>query len=119
MGVSSETADTKGTNEMTQRAYPTRAQYMAKEISHQDYYESIASLAGVSFKHGDMLPEIKQCLADGDEFLNRIPLKKWDYSGEWLATRPDYRAALKAHGEIDSKSVRVCVLKAAAREAAA
>lgn len=95
-----------------------RFDYMTGAVSFDDYYRSIAHAAGVSFAGSSYLPRITRALEKGDEHLNSISLAFWDWLGAMLAPSPAYRAALKDHGEIDSMAVRVCVLKAAAIEAA-
>ncbi len=101
---------------MTETIY-TRADYMEKRVSHQDYYAAIAREAGISYADSEKLPEIIAALEAGDEHLNTIPLRWWDARAVYGVYVMD--AALKKFpGEIYSLSTSVCAHKAAARAAA-
>lgn len=94
---------------------PTRAQYLNKEVSFEDYYRAIAKDAGISFDNCSDLPKFKAAIDRGDEHLNSIRLPYWDswaiFSGDRL------RAAFKKHGDFFSIAGGVCVAKQAARDA--
>lgn len=94
----------------------TRKDYMEGRITHQEYYSTIAKEAHISFKNSEMLPEIKDALAKGDEHLNTIPLRQWDMMATFHRDR--IRLALKNHDDFYSLGGGVCVMKAAAVEAA-
>ena len=94
----------------------TRKDYMEGRMSHHAYYSAIAKECGISFKRSNMLPQIKEALAKGDEHLNSIPLTIWDS----MAIRNTARIStvLKEHGDFYSLAGGVCVMKTAAIEAA-
>ncbi len=95
---------------------PTRAEYLNKTVSFEDFYRAIAKDAGISFAGSDILPRVKRALASGDEHLNTIPLATWDiYAG---AAKHATAPAFKAHGDSWSIAGGVCVAKQAAKDAA-
>jgi len=99
----------------------TRKQHLAGECSHHDYYASIASECGVSFKDSDMLPTICKAVGkDPNTPLNSIPLDRWDGLGSSLMfyNGATVREAFKKRGDYVTQAGLVCLLKAAAREAA-
>ncbi|MFN3612621.1 hypothetical protein [Tepidimonas sp.] len=101
----------------TELKQPTRAQYMAGQVTFADFYRAVNETAGVRFagRGGITLDEVKKALASGDEHLNSIPLVRWDA----LASGAEYalRSALKAHGDFYSQAGGVCCMKQAARDA--
>jgi len=95
----------------------TRSQYRNKEVSHQEYYLALAKSVGVSFSPDNLLiQEVKEALDKGDEHLNSIPLFRWDNMANNIA-RSIGMNHLKQHEESNTLAVRVCILKAAARNA--
>jgi hypothetical protein len=94
----------------------TRKDYMEGRITHNKYYSTIAKEAGISFKTSSMLPEIKRALASGDEHLNTIKLVLWDMMA--VHNQGVIDRILKNHDDFYSLGTGVCVMKAAALEAA-
>ena len=97
---------------------PTRAQYMNKEVTFEDYYRAIARDAGVTFVNApqEFLKRCKCALDSGDTHLNTIPIAQWDsyaYAAQ-RATSP----AFKRHGDFWSLAGGVCIAKQMARDAA-
>jgi hypothetical protein len=95
-----------------------RKRHLAGDTTHQEYYSAIAKDCGVSFAKSSMLPEIITALAHGDEHLNEIELHRWDNLGWHLAGQKRVKEAFKQRGDFVTTAGLVCVLKAAAREAA-
>lgn len=91
----------------------TRKQYLAGEVSHDEYFLNIAKLAGISGLTEDMQARV---LASTDEHFNDVKLCFWDSYGYPHVDRA-IRAALVG---IDpggvSQSDKVCVLKAVAKK---
>ena len=95
------------------KTYPQREQYMNNEISHHDFYLSIAKAAGI--KHNaDFVLECKKALDRGDEHLNTIPLAVWDRKGVFVKLA--LSVALKKHGDGWCLSNNTCAQKEMARE---
>ncbi len=92
----------------------TRQQYLNKEISHQEYYESLADTAGLSFGHS-FISKVKQALNSGDENLNSIPLNTWDNMCGFDLNNPYLGTELKKRGDFYSLSCGVCMRKAKAK----
>lgn len=97
---------------------PTRAQYMNKQVTFEDYYRAVARDAGVTFVDAPQkfLQRCKKALDAGDMYLNTIPMATWDsyaYAAH-RATSP----AFKRHGDFWSLAGGVCIAKQAARDAA-
>jgi len=95
----------------------TRAQYMAKEVTHSEYYgqfvtEAIKNTVVARFGFDRLKLDLKR-----DEHLNTIPLHQWDA----LAPAVLYldRVMRKDHGDFMSEAGAVCILKEAARQAVA
>ncbi len=96
----------------------TRQDYMDKKISHSDYYrqfvtpyimELVKSRIGI-----DAITNSK------DEYLNDIPLSKWDAihvvrSGRGMYSSIACGEKIKAADEGNSVSTGTCILKQAAR----
>lgn len=103
---------------MDKTSNPTRADYMARRVSHEEYYRAVAKTAGISFKDSSapIVERARQALAAGDKHLNTIPLKVWDGMGAALLS---IDRAFRAHGDHDSLAGRVCVLKQAVADAVA
>jgi hypothetical protein len=101
----------------------TRARYMAREISHHDYYGALAELLGEdSLRYvlpGNRSPAEWATLLAEDEHLNNVSLRHWDACHPYVSSRMARadRAALKAITGSDgwSMSDSVCVLKTTAR----
>jgi hypothetical protein len=96
----------------------TRKDYMNGKVTHEEYYASVAKMAGVSFVGSDpaFLRKVRRALDRGDEHLNSIPLRVWDMygAGAQIATAP----AFEAHGDFWSIAGGCCVAKTMARRAA-
>lgn len=95
----------------------TREQYLNKEVSHQDYYASLAKVAGISFSDG-FIRKVAQALREGDEHLNSIPLSTWDAMTVNDLHNPYLGTELKKRGDGYSLSTGVCMRKARAKELA-
>ena len=101
---------------MATTTYPQRSEYMAGQVTHEQFYRSVARTAGIHLEHHPRLNDFKVALANGDKYLNTIPLKQWDI---WAV--PYHGAisrSLKLHGDFYSDAGAVCTLKQAAIEAA-
>ena len=95
----------------------TRKDYMDGKVEFADYYREVAKTAGVSYQGVKLsfLQRVKQCIKNGDEHLNGIPLKEWDSRA--FSLLPTIKAAFKKHGDCDTLAGRVCLIKQAARDA--
>lgn len=94
---------------------PTRKQYLAKTVTHAEFYESVAEMAGIDYRNSDMLPEIVKAVADGDIHLNSIMLQRWDIRA--AMTQVEVANALVEHEDFYSLAGGVCTHKAAAMKA--
>ena len=96
---------------------PTRAQYMNKQVTFEDYYRAVAKDSGVSFRNApeEFLRRVQKCLAERDEHLNKIRLSTWDMYA--LGAKSSTSPAFKRHGDFWSLAGGVCVAKQAARDA--
>lgn len=96
----------------------TRADYMSGRATHDEYYDALCDLAGVSYADADpqFIERCREALFSGDEHLNSIPLKEWDRRASSLL--PGVGRAFKEVGDHPSAAGLVCLLKAAARRAA-
>lgn len=95
---------------------PTRADYLAKHCTHDEFYLAVAKTAGIVFQPDwPFTVRVRKALADGDEHLNTIPLREWDERALWLES--PLSSALRAHGDVYCAATATCVLKAAARAA--
>lgn len=112
----------------------TRADYMAGRATHEQYYRSVCCTAGIDFRGHSILPRVRECLAAGDEHLNRIqmslpfwhnprkhatPFFTWDGWGAHPLVKAALTRAFKAHGDEWTLAGSVCALKQAARDAVA
>lgn len=97
----------------------TRKDYMGHKCTHADYYRSIAFELGIDYTSHHELDTIKACLETGDENLKRIPLRTWDSWGVWMLGNRAAHEAFKRRGDSLSLAGVVCVLKQAAKDAAA
>lgn len=95
----------------------TRADYMEKRATHEEYYGDIVRDCG-ALSLPVQLSTIRKALADGDEHLNSIPLKWWDHYGEMQRSRIAPHVCKRQTGGC-SLSDLVCILKQAARMAVA
>jgi hypothetical protein len=96
---------------------PTRADYMAGRVSHDEYYRAVVRTAGLHYS--DTHPDVakwREHLAAGDVHLNRLPLVYWDRLAG--LAQASLARALRAHGDAWSLAGGVCAVKAAARMAA-
>ncbi len=71
---------------------PTRQQRMNNEVTHAEYYVSLAEELGVNFENTPIMTKVKKALADGDKHLNSIPLAWWDTQA-WAINRTKAAAA--------------------------
>lgn len=97
-----------------------RARYMAREITHDEYYGMVVDLVG--FKHlVGMLAvtkeEIATALKNGDWYLNTIKLARWDSRFGLFSQSPiNKEEKLRITGSSGwTLSDCVCTLKCAAR----
>jgi glutamyl-tRNA reductase len=87
----------------------TRQDYMDKKISHRDYYGQFVNTATVrAIEHLK-----KEILESTDEYLNDIPLRKWDSLSYQMTTIA--RENLIKANEGGSIATGVCIAKASAR----
>ena len=96
----------------------TREQYRKGEVSHHEYYLSLAECAGIGNFSEKFLSRIKQCLESGDKHLNNIPLIEWDNMSYYDLKNPYLNTELKKRGDSWSLSVAVCMRKAKATQEA-
>ena len=96
----------------------TREMYLNGKVEHHDYYLTLAKECGISFERSNLLPKVKKLLAAGDEHLNKIPLKSWDMLATSYIDQNKLHSVFKAHGDSWSLAGHVCMLKAAAKDAA-
>lgn len=94
---------------------PTRQDYMGGKVTFEQFYESVAAMAGIAISE-ELVARVKATLANGDEHLNTIWLPMWDRLAD--ENRTAITRALKAHGDFYSMAGGVCTMKAAARKAA-
>jgi len=94
----------------------TRKDYMNHQVTHRQYYASVAQLAGIDYSASYLLPRIKVALASGDEHLNTIPLAVWDIAA--IQSQHVLTRSLREHGDSFSLGGGVCAHKEAARLAA-
>jgi len=96
----------------------TRDDYMAKKISHEDYYGQFVTPAIIRLvENGIGIKEIKN---SSDEHFNDIPLAKWDSLhvvnyGRGMYSRLACGEKIKSAGESNSVNTGTCILKQAAR----
>ena len=103
---------------MDTAASPTRADYLAKRCTHEEYYRAVNADGGVVYRDNPVpLADIKAALEAGDEHLNTIPLQKWDRAVDRLVSYT-LSKAFKARGDYATLAGLVCSLKQAARDAA-
>lgn len=95
----------------------THKEYMAdSKALHQAYYLEIAKDAGLRLNF-DMVVKAKRALAEGDYYLNTIPLAQWDMLSGLSSV--SIGRACKAHGAGGySLGNGVCAYKALARDLA-
>lgn len=96
----------------------TRQQYMNKEVTHDQYYASLAEAAGITVPDS-IVEATRNALKQGDEHLNSIPLHTWDMLGGNDINNFKLRAELKQRGDFYSMSCGVCMRKALAKQKAA
>lgn len=115
---------------MTTTTVFTRAQYMSREVTLQEYYAQFVSDNTLRHVRSWFTPEVLRKALAKDEHLNTIPLSKWDTlaireleakpwdrnpSGRFQAAMPYNGDAIKAAGETVTRAVLVCIAKTAAR----
>ena len=96
-----------------------RTQYLAGDISHHDYYMSIANRLGMGHEviGGKVMDRVRK---SADPHYSDIPLEEWDNIGYRVFGNPGslgINKAFKWADDRDSLAGRVCLLKAIAREA--
>lgn len=89
----------------------TRAQYMANEVTHDEYYSQFVD-PGVLFLVAARIG-IDRIKASTNEHFNDIPLPKWDAMKEVILSLT--LKSRKDAGEGNSLCACVCIAKAAAR----
>jgi hypothetical protein len=94
---------------------PSRADYMAKRCTFEDFYRAVNATAGLKIRNADLLARVKRALVNGDQHLNTIPLVTWDVMA--IGHESQIRDALRQHGDFYSLAGGVCCLKQAARDA--
>jgi hypothetical protein len=95
----------------------TRQQYLSKEVTHDQYYASLAEAAGITVPER-IVNEARDALKRGDEHLNSIPLTTWDALGSRDSFNSKLREELKRRGDVYSLSCGVCMRKALAKKKA-
>lgn len=94
----------------------TRADYMEKRATFEEYYRNVNAAAGLRVTNRDLIERVRAAIANGDEHLNTIPLSTWDALG--LRCKAAVSRALKERGDFWSIAGGVCSYKQAARDAA-
>lgn len=92
----------------------TRQQYLDGEISHQEYYETLATKAGITFSD-EFIKHVKTALKEGDINLNTIPLTTWDGMNGYDLQNLSLNSELKKRGDNWSIAGAVCMRKAKAK----
>lgn len=89
----------------------TRNQYMAGEVSFQDYYSQFVT---EPIKHGaESYGLVEKSRQSKDKWLNDVPLKLWDQFGErWVKTVVNKKLIAET-GEGLAPSTLVCIGKVA------
>lgn len=91
---------------------PTRADYMAKKVTHEQFYGAVVETAGIYLQADhSLVGRAREALAAGDKDLNTIPLVTWDL--EVAIRQGAITRALKEHGDFFSLAGGVCVMKQA------
>jgi hypothetical protein len=92
----------------------TRQEYLSSSSSlHQEYFLQFGN--PVIRKMLESSISVDKLRESTDPYFNDIPLKWWDNLANYVDPYMD-RKLLKEVGEINSLSVRVCTLKAIARD---
>lgn len=98
--------------------YPSRKDYLSGKVTYAEFYRSIYKALGISMVKSSLMPRVRTCLEHGDEHLNDIPLKTWDFLGCHHKTNSGSHGVFKAHGDCMSLQGLVSAYKTAARDAA-
>lgn len=93
----------------------TRQQYMDKQVSHDEYYKTLADAAGIGNFDDAFLDRVRKCIEQGDEHLNNIALSKWDNMCIMDRHNAALRDELKRRNDQLSLSTGVCMRKAKSR----
>lgn len=94
----------------------TRQDYLARKVSHEDYYAQFVTER--TRKHVGLFftPEFLRKSLEANKRLNDIPLSEWDHIAESMPFD------LKLFRQLDkgglSKAALVCIVKEAARQVA-
>jgi len=92
----------------------TRADYMNRLVSHDDYYDQFVNAVVVDMVSRRIGAE--RVKASADPHFNDIPLREWDRLADTLINSNAARLVCQATGwNGTTLAERVCVLKAAAR----
>lgn len=92
----------------------TRNQYLANEVSHQEYYSQFCGEFFINFIKENYAEKLKKL-----ESLDMSEIKLSDWSGSAIAFMTYYRPSIdklfESAGDITSQAGLVCLLKTAAR----
>ena len=109
---------------MAEKQTFTRAQYMAKECSHDDYYAQFVDQDLINFvKRQFGIAKLKKAYAISHTFNdvhdNGIVLAKWDRVAYVVLNNQRIINALRNAGDVNARTLgnAVCILKQAARMA--
>lgn len=98
---------------------PTRKQYLDGEVEHHAYYIALAKSMGVSYLKSsdeDFLLRVARGCEDPENAGLLVPLREKDTRAYSLL--PSCNSAFEKHGDYPSLAGKVCVVMAAAIEAA-
>lgn len=95
----------------TDRIIFTRKQYLAKECTHEQFYEGVTHGMRIHFNR-----QVSPQMLKDDPHLNRIPLQYWDSLA--LAMQMTLRRRLKECGDYFSLAGGVCAVKHIAKRQA-
>jgi hypothetical protein len=95
----------------------TRSNYHEGKISHDEYYLTLAEIAGIKFSDV-FIERVRECLDNEDDNLSGIPLREWDTMCQNDRYNPFLRFELKRRGDTLSLSTGVCMRKSMARHQA-
>jgi hypothetical protein len=95
----------------------TRQKYLNGEVSHEEYYLTLAKRLNVKFSK-PFIRRVRKCLDSGDDNLSGIPLSEWDMMCRNDRYNPFLGSELKRRGDYLSLSVGVCMRKVMAKHQA-
>ena len=93
----------------------TRQRYLSGEVSYEDYYVSLADIAGITFDP-EFVSKVRQALEEGDADLNSIPLQQWDDMCLSDRHNVELDAELRRRKDTLSLATGVCMRKAKAKQ---